>query len=131
MKNMTQNKLSTDRRTFVKRGLAALSVIPLLHTITNPERVSAQALPTKPVDPTSAQAQALGYVHDATKADTQKFPKRAGAGGDKQFCNNCVLFQQGGIKLEGHDGDWGKCAIFIDGLVASNAWCNSWAPKPT
>lgn len=39
-------------------------------------------------------ATALGYRHDATKVDTAKFPKRAGAEGEKQFCYNCSLLQE-------------------------------------
>ena len=37
------------------------------------------------------QAQAMGYVIDATKADTVKFPKRAGEAGANQFCHNLSL----------------------------------------
>jgi hypothetical protein len=90
----------------------------------------AQAIPTKPVDPAGSTAQALGYVHEATKTDLVKFPKRKGPEGEKQFCNNCMFFQQGGLKAEGMDGEWGKCVLFQDGLVAAKGWCNSWSPKP-
>jgi High potential iron-sulfur protein len=118
---------TNTRREFIRKS-ALLAVASPMVLATTSERSFAQ-LPTKSLDETSAQAVALGYVHDATKADTTKFPKRKGPEGEKQFCNNCVLLLQSGVKLEGKEGEWGKCAIFIDGLVNSKGWCNSWAPK--
>lgn len=127
---MSLESRTATRRSFVKNSLAILTAIPLCQSVVGTSQAEAQALPTKPLDPATPQAQALGYVHDATKADTAKFPKRAQPGGDKQFCNNCILYQQGGVKLPNQEGEWGRCALFMDGLVSSNGWCNSWAPKP-
>ncbi|MCX2980880.1 hypothetical protein EYC98_08380 [Halieaceae bacterium IMCC14734] len=66
-----------------------------------------------------ATAVALGYLHDATQVDTNKWPKRAGAEGAKQLCNNCALYVDQG------DG-WGGCSIFQNRLVAGEGWCNAW-----
>jgi len=120
---------SPGRRSFCRKSLAIISALPVLHALT-PVAGEAQGLPTKPLDPEGPQAKALGYIHDATKVDTAKWPKRAGAEGAKQLCSNCLFYQQGGLKAEGAEGEWGKCAIFADGLVAGNGWCNSWALKP-
>lgn len=67
-------------------------------------------------DPTAV---ALGYLHDAKEVDTAKWPKRAGAEGAKQFCNNCALYVGGG-------DSWGGCSIFQNRLVAGEGWCNGW-----
>jgi hypothetical protein len=124
------NNKSSSRREFCKRSLLALSAIPVLARGFEGAPALAQALPTKAVDPAGSQAVALGYVHDAAKTDLVKFPKRKGAEGEKQLCNNCMFYQQGGLKADGMDGEWGKCLLFQDGLVAAKGWCNSWSPKP-
>jgi len=121
---------SSNRRAFLGKSLALVSSLPLLHAIGTPSTAAAQSAPTVPLDPANPQALALGYVHDATKTDTTKFPKRAQPGGEKQFCNGCVLYLQGGLKADGQDGEWGKCALFQAGLVNAKGWCNSFAPKP-
>ncbi len=78
-------------------------------------------------DPT---AKALGYNSDATKVDTVAYPKRAGAEGAKQFCSNCMLLGQAGLKIPGKEGDYAKCTIMAGGLVNTKGWCNSWLLKP-
>ena len=65
---------------------------------------------------------ALGYTEDATNVDTQKYPKRAGAQGATQFCNNCTLY------AERADG-YGTCTAIPGKLVAGAGWCNAWVPK--
>lgn len=68
-------------------------------------------------------AQAMGYVADASRADTAKFPKRAGDAGAKQFCDNCALFA-------GEAGaEFAPCSIFQNRLVAGRGWCNAWVAK--
>ena len=125
---MSENKINLKRRDFLARGAAAIALFPILASA--PRDAFGQDSATKAVDPSTPLAQALGYVHDATKADIAKFPKRSGADGQKQFCHNCALFQNGGTKLAGHEGQWGKCGLFADGLVNANGWCNSWVLKP-
>jgi hypothetical protein len=113
----------------LKRGAVVVTALPILGQLVSEAR--AQATPATPLDPALPAAAALGYIHDATKVDTTKFPKRAGADGAKQVCNTCAIFSEGGKKLEGQPGEWGKCAIFTDGLANAQGWCNAWVPKPT
>ena len=75
----------------------------------------AQAL----VDEKDAQAVALGYVADAKRVDTKKFPKFAAG----QNCANCALYQ-------GKPTDKAAaCALFPGKLVAGPGWCSAWAKK--
>lgn len=68
---------------------------------------------------TDAQAKALGYVADATKADKVKFPKYAAG----QTCTNCALYQ-------GKAGDAsGPCPLFAGKQVAAKGWCSAYAKK--
>jgi hypothetical protein len=72
------------------------------------------------VDEKDAQAVALGYVHDTTKANKTKFPKHT----PDQKCNNCQLYQ-------GKATDpWGGCALFGAKQVAGPGWCSAWVKKP-
>ncbi len=110
---------SSTRRSFLKRTIYGLSFIPVggsfIHLKLRADEADAPKL--EETDPT---AQALGYVHDASHADIDKFPKRAGPEGAKQFCNNCSLYT-------GKPGkEWGGCSIFGKKLVNENGWCNAW-----
>lgn len=71
------------------------------------------------VDPSAPQAQALGYVVDATTTDTAKFA-RYEAG---QECVNCQLYQGTA------DSESGGCLLFAGQAVAAKGWCNSWVKK--
>lgn len=106
------NKIS--RRRFigmtVMTGAAALA--PWVNT-------QAQDLPHVSEDDPSAKA--LGYRHDAASVDVEQFPRRAGAEGAKQLCNNCALYQG--------NSEWGPCAIFPGKAVNGKGWCNAWAPQ--
>lgn len=113
----------------MKKSLFILSAIPFAEGALRADNAFAQDVPAQPLDENDAQAKALGYVHDASKVDTAKFPKRGQPGGETQFCNNCALFMAGPVKLSGHEGEWGKCAIFPQGAVNAKGWCNSWSPK--
>ena len=65
------------------------------------------------------QAVALGYVAEASKADTKKFPKYAAG----QNCAACALYQ-------GKAGDAsGGCPLFGTKQVAAKGWCSAWAKK--
>ena len=68
---------------------------------------------------TDAQAKALGYVADATKADKVKFPKFAAG----QNCANCALYQgKAGAAA-------GGCPLFAGKQVAAKGWCSAYAKK--
>ena len=71
------------------------------------------------VDEKEAQAVALGYVQDTTKADTKKFPKHA----NDQKCSNCALYQGKATDA------WGGCPLFGTKQVAGGGWCSAWAKK--
>lgn len=78
-----------------------------------------QAQAQAKVDEKDAQAVALGYVADTTKADAKKFPKHT----KDQKCNNCALYQ-------GKAADaWGGCPLFGTKQVAGAGWCSAWAKK--
>ena len=121
---------SSDRRTFIKKSLAILATTPMWAHVASSGSAHAQpATPTKALDENDPMAAGLGYRHDASAVDTAKYPKRSGPDGAKQLCSSCQFYQVGGLKAEGKDGEWGKCIIFANGLVAAGGWCNSWAPK--
>ena len=75
----------------------------------------AQAL----VDEKDAQAAALGYVAEAKRADSKKFPKFAAG----QDCASCTLYQGKATDKAG------PCPLFAGKQVASSGWCSAWAKK--
>ena len=125
---MTDSDFSASRRKFVTRSLAAAAALPILSNVEGGVRL-AWAEPTTAIDESNPKAVSFGYQHDAAKVDTTKWPKRAGAEGAKQFCNNCQLLVKAGVSAEGKEGKWGVCTLFPEGLVAEGGWCNMWVPK--
>ena len=100
---------SSNRRVFLIQVAACGSVLAA---------ANAQAQAAK-VDEKDAQAVALGYVADTTKADQKKFPKHS----SDQKCSNCALYQ-------GKPADAaGGCPLFGTKQVASAGWCSAWAKK--
>ncbi|MDD2880456.1 MAG: high-potential iron-sulfur protein [Rhodoferax sp.] len=78
---------------------------------------AASAMPL--VDETAAQAVALGYVANHTRADTVKF--KSYVVGNQ--CSTCALYL-------GKAGDAeGPCPLFPGKHVAAVGWCNSWVKK--
>ena len=71
------------------------------------------------LDEKDPQAVALGYVADASKADTKKFPKYAAG----QNCANCALYQGKATDA------FGGCPLFAGKQVAGKGWCSAWAKK--
>ena len=66
-----------------------------------------------------AQAVALGYVEDATKADSTKFKNYVPG----HQCDSCALYQ-------GKVGEAaGACPLFAGKNVAAKGWCTSWVQK--
>ena len=65
------------------------------------------------------QAQKLGYVEDAARADAKKF-----TGFDKaQRCDNCM-------QLQGAEGAaYRPCQLFPGKSVAAKGWCSGWMPE--
>ena len=99
--------MNNTRRTFLMTLAAGSAVLT--------SAAHAQAM----LDEKDAQALALGYVADATKTDTKKYPKYAAG----QNCVNCALYQ-------GKAGDAaGGCPLFAGKQVVSKGWCSAWAKK--
>ena len=71
------------------------------------------------LDEKDPQALALGYVTEATKTDTKKYPKYAAG----QNCANCALYQGKAADAAG------LCPLFAGKQVASTGWCSAWAKK--
>jgi high potential iron-sulfur protein len=112
-RQMKQNRINTGRRSFLKAGsLAAVSAAFA-------GSVGKAAAQGAKVDEKDAQAQSLGYKHDATKVDKAKFAKYQAA----QTCATCMLYQ-------GKPADaWGDCPIFPGKQVAGKGWCSAWVKK--
>jgi hypothetical protein len=121
---MSNNDCPSRRQFLGKAGLFIFGAAPLTASIS----ALAQAGKLKPVVESEAQAQSLGYKSDATKVDTKKFPKRAGAEGAKQFCYNCQFYQTKAADPKATKA--GPCLIFGGRDVEAKAWCNSWAQNP-
>jgi basic membrane lipoprotein Med (substrate-binding protein (PBP1-ABC) superfamily) len=101
---------ASNRRVFMMQAAACGA------TLLAASGVQAQAAK---VDEKDAQAVALGYVADSSKADAKKFPKHS----KDQKCNNCALYQ-------GKATDpWGGCPLFGTKQVAGAGWCSAWAKK--
>src|SRR5712691_186306 len=94
---MKQNRINIGRRDFLKAGSLAVVSAAIAG---NAGKATAQAAR---LDEKDAQAQSLGYKHDATKVDKAKFAKYLAG----QNCANCTFYQ-------GKPADaWGGCAIFL------------------
>lgn len=106
-----------DRRQFLKFGMQAGGSVLALTAI------PIQLLAQDKVAESEPLAQAMGYVEDASKVDTAKFPKRAGDAGANQFCNNCALY------AGDPDSESAPCSIFQNRLVSGTGWCNAWVAK--
>lgn len=100
--------ISHPRRVFVMSVVATGAAIATT-------RAFAQAM----VSEKDPQAVALGYVSDATKVDTKKFPKYAPG----QICSNCALYQGKAADAAGN------CPLFAGRQVAGKGWCSAWAKK--
>ena len=111
---MKQNRINTGRRSFLRAGSLAVVSATIAGSVGN-----AAAAPAARVDEKDAQAQSLGYLHDATKVAKAKF-KAYQAG---QTCANCTLYQ-------GKPADaWAGCPIFPGKQVAAKGWCSAYVKK--
>ena len=121
-------KSPNSRRDFLKTGtVGVLSAYVATHLISRNQASAQAGKKAEPVNPKDSMAQTLGYVEDAKKADTKKFPKRAAPGGEKQFCYNCQFY---GEKTNPKASAGAPCTIFAGKVVKSHGWCNSWTQNP-
>src|SRR5689334_16032121 len=116
MKSTFPNDCDRGRRKILKIGSYILTAAGA-RVLVQSTAVSGAELPK--LDEKDAQAQALGYRHDATKVDRKKFATyQAG-----QACANCQQFQ-------GKAGaDWAPCTIFQGKDVNAKGWCSAWVKK--
>jgi hypothetical protein len=115
---MTHKTVLLTRRSFIESSARWIVTIPLLNTLAG--RSWSADLPIETGD--DPVAKALGYFPDATKVDTVKYPKRAGADGATQFCHTCLQFTA-------TSDDWGTCKVIPGKRVAAAGWCNVWVKK--
>ncbi len=110
--------MKPERRDFLKRSsLAVTSIVLAARAADATAQQKPAALPRlDEKDPTAA---ALGYVHDAAKADKKKFASWK----PDQDCANCNLYQAKPTDA------WGPCAIFPGKQVAAKGWCAAWVKK--
>jgi hypothetical protein len=101
----------TTRRSFLRLstspGLALACGASLAQT---PVQVLSEAEP---------QAQALGYVADAARVDTTKFPKYTPG----QRCAACRLY------VGPPTSPMAPCTIFAEKQVAGPGWCSAFVPR--
>jgi hypothetical protein len=103
-------KMKTSRRRFLLLSAGVGSSLAL-------SRAAFAAAAANTVNETDPQAQAVGYVADASKVDKAKFPNFAAG----QACASCSLFQ-------GKASDtYGGCTLFGDKQVASRGWCSAYS----
>lgn len=112
MKNHTETP-NRSRRRFVRAGAAAVVAVPLASLLA--QRPSLAQEKVEESDPT---AQALGYVHDASTTDNEKYE-------EGQLCSNCQYY----LKAQEQDG-WAPCPIIQNKLVNGDGWCNVWVAAP-
>jgi High potential iron-sulfur protein len=107
---MSSNTSWSSRRIFMAQVVAGGSAVVAM---------AARAQGAPMVDEKDAQATALGYVADTTKADAKKFTKHS----KDQKCSNCTLYT-------GKAGDKaGPCSLFPAKQVAADGWCSAWVKK--
>ena len=108
--------MKKERRDFLKTGSIALASIALA---ARTAEAPAQAKPAPRLEEKEPAAAALGYKHDATKADRKKFANWQ----DGQTCANCQQY------LAKPGEPWGPCGIFPGKQVNARGWCAAWQKK--
>jgi len=108
--------MTPERREFLMKGSIALASIA---AVARASHAPAQAKAGPHVSEGDAQAVALGYKNDATKADKKKFANwQAG-----QTCGGCMQF-------DGKATDaWAPCKIFPGKQVNAKGWCTAFVKK--
>jgi hypothetical protein len=109
---MAQSNLNRERRRALKLAATAVATVPLSSLLAG-TKARAGDLPQLSEDDSTAQA--LKYVHDASKAPADK--RRDGT-----FCKNCNLIQ-------GQEGEWRGCSLFPGKAVNENGWCLGWVGR--
>jgi len=72
------------------------------------------------LDENDPKALAIGYVADAARVDSRKYPKYVPG----EDCTSCQFY------LAKPGEAWGPCTIFPRKLVAAKGWCDAFASRP-
>ena len=99
--------MNSNRRIFVIQSVVGAGALATAHL--------ARAQTPPMVKESDAQATALGYKADATKADKVKFPKYAAG----QNCASCALYLGKPTDVAG------GCPLFAGKQVAAKGWCSA------
>ncbi len=101
-----------SRRALVKTlalGAAAAAVLPCRRS---------QGADAK-LDVNDRAARELGYVEDASRVDTKKYPAYV----QGSSCDKC-------LQLQGKPGEsYRPCGLFPGKLVAASGWCSRWTAE--
>jgi High potential iron-sulfur protein len=82
-------------------------------------RLSLSAEPLPKLDVNDPAAVAVGYVENAARVDTKKFPGYV----QGSTCDNCLL-------LQGKPGNsFRPCSLFQGKLVSVGGWCSGWTAE--
>jgi hypothetical protein len=105
-----------SRRAFAKNLAIAAGTAALLPT-RHPQAAAPSPLPH--LDVKDPAAVALGYVEDAAKVDTKKYPSFVKG----STCENCS-------QLQGTAGAaYRPCELFPGKLVSAAGWCSGWVAE--
>ena len=130
--------MSFSRRDFIRNISGIIGASALFSVIgtqafgeerraSKPKAGSDPALDLPLVQPGVGAATALNYVFDHKDLKDAKLKvERNGVPFEKQHCNTCMFYTKAGVK---NGTELGKCQLFPNQLVKSNAFCTSWTKK--
>lgn len=128
---MRQSPASTDRRTFLRQGAAALLLLPAAAALSAcgesaEQTPSPDPAPPAPAPPAAAapappdDAPVTAFAANAALVTTLQYVSE---GSDPQkICSGCQLYTA-------VDGSKGRCTLFQQGLVAAKGHCTSWIQR--
>jgi len=106
-------------RSFSRRDLLQALALGAATTAAFPGRLSLGAEPPAKLDVKDPAAVAVGYVENAVRVDTKKFPGYV----QGSNCDNCLL-------LQGKPGNnFRPCSLFQGKLVSVSGWCAGWTAE--
>lgn len=111
-------RINAQRRGFLKSGALAATALALGAG----GRLSSGQEEKPRLDEKDAEAERLGYKHDATRVDNKKFPTYKPG----EACGNCQFFQG----KAGTD-EWAPCPMFPGKRVNVKGWCSSYMKRTT
>jgi len=106
-------------RSVTRRDLVKALALGAATAAAQPARVSLSAEPPAKLDVHDPAAVAVGYVENASRVDTKKFPGYV----QGSNCDNCLL-------LQGKPGNnFRPCSLFQGKLVSVSGWCAGWTAE--